>query len=211
MRGYHMTVAAGVLSLCAFTAWDSSAQQCVAEQPCFTEHYQDCHTVRFAFNWGEDWDYYNIRYRKVGGGVAQIENETGTFAIPNARPSSTYTISVQGCYTRFLAPSRCSAWVEESVTTVGDFGPDTCRPGYVWREASPTDHVCVHPDDREEVRTDNALAASRRQPGVWGPNTCKAPYVWREAFSGDAVCVPVETRTRVQRQNARAAETRICR
>jgi hypothetical protein len=27
----------------------------------------------------------------------------------------------------------------------GDYGADTCLNGYVWREATPTDHVCVTP------------------------------------------------------------------
>lgn len=72
-----------------------------------------------------------------------------------------------------------------------DFGPDTCRQGYVWREARPTDHVCVTPATRDRARYDNSRAAGRRDPGHggYGPNACKEGYVWREAFSGDVVCV----------------------
>jgi hypothetical protein len=41
------------------------------------------------------------------------------------------------------------------------YGPDTCRTGFVWREAYPGDHVCVRPWVREQARRDNALGAYR--------------------------------------------------
>ncbi|MGV3652093.1 MAG: hypothetical protein ACO1OK_11745, partial [Devosia sp.] len=44
----------------------------------------------------------------------------------------------------------------------GAFGPNTCIPGFVWREAFGGDVVCVTPDRRETVRQENAIAASRR-------------------------------------------------
>ena len=37
----------------------------------------------------------------------------------------------------------------------GAFGPDTCRPGYVWRSAVPGDTVCVTPERRAAVRQEN--------------------------------------------------------
>ena len=39
---------------------------------------------------------------------------------------------------------------------------DTCRDGFVWREAVPGDHVCVPPETRLQAQNDNALATSRR-------------------------------------------------
>src|SRR5205807_3367638 len=76
----------------------------------------------------------------------------------------------------------------------GAYGPDTCFPGYVWREASPTDHVCVLPATRAQAAHDNSQAASRVQPGggPFGPDTCVQGYVWRAAFPGDHVCVTPE-------------------
>ncbi len=215
MRNYQKALAAGVVSIGALTAWDSSAgdvRQCPVDRPCFNGAYQECRTVQFEFTGVQGWDYYNVRYRTASGGVAQVENETGRFSITNARPNSTYTISVQGCDRRFLASSKCSPWVEESVSTVGDFGPDTCRAGFVWREASPSDHVCVRPEVRAQVAADNAQAASRRQPGggPWGPNTCMSPYVWREAFPGDGVCVDVAVREQMRRLNQEPNANRVC-
>lgn len=45
--------------------------------------------------------------------------------------------------------------------TGGDFGPDTCKPGFVWREAFSDDRVCVTPESRTRAATDNSLAGSR--------------------------------------------------
>jgi hypothetical protein len=92
------------------------------------------------------------------------------------------------------------------------YGPDTCKQGFVWREASPSDHVCVEPTVRAEARSDNALAPSRRNPmgGPYGPDTCLQGYVWREAFPGDHVCVSGETRSAAAGDNALAATRKAC-
>lgn len=68
---------------------------------------------------------------------------------------------------------------------------DTCRSGYVWREAFPRDRVCVTPETRAQAAQDNSQATARRQPGGGpsGPNTCLQGYVWREAGPNDLVCV----------------------
>ncbi|CAF2615636.1 unnamed protein product [Rotaria sp. Silwood2] len=88
---------------------------------------------------------------------------------------------------------------------------DRCLQGYVWREAKPSDHVCVTPTIRSQTKADNAAADSRRNPfgGDYGPDTCKQGYVWREAYSSnDHVCVLPATRTQVQNDNNQAADRR---
>jgi len=40
-------------------------------------------------------------------------------------------------------------------------GSDTCKSGYVWRQAWPEDHVCVTTATRSQAQSDNAAAASR--------------------------------------------------
>jgi hypothetical protein len=83
------------------------------------------------------------------------------------------------------------------------FGPDTCAQGYVWREAIPSDHVCVTPDVRSRTQQENSTAASLRDPnGAYGSNSCKPGYVWRNAFNGDAVCVTPDIRSQVAAENA---------
>lgn len=75
--------------------------------------------------------------------------------------------------------------------TVLPYGPYTCIPGYVWREAIPDDYVCVTPDVRAQGWADNAQAAARvsQTDHTYGPDTCIMGYVWRGITSTDHVCV----------------------
>jgi hypothetical protein len=88
---------------------------------------------------------------------------------------------------------------------------DICRQGYVWREASPADHVCVPPETRTGTAEENQLADTRRSPtgGPYGPDTCVQGYVWRDAFAGDHVCVGVESRDRASTDNGLADSRRL--
>src|SRR4051794_36939112 len=92
----------------------------------------------------------------------------------------------------------------------GDFGPDTCLNGYVWRAASPTDHVCVTPVVRARTEADNANAWARRSPtgGPFGPDTCLQGYVWRDAFTNDHVCVSPAGRSQAAADNGAAGSRR---
>lgn len=100
-----------------------------------------------------------------------------------------------------LGPSR-RANKTAGPASAKPFGPDTCQQGFVWREAIPSDHVCVSPASRSFVTSENSLAASRRNPtGPYGSDTCKTGYVWREAFSSDRVCVSPARRAFVAKEN----------
>lgn len=86
------------------------------------------------------------------------------------------------------------------------YGPDTCKQGYVWREATPEDHVCVVPETRAQARRDNAQARYRvsRVSQASGPGTCRTGYVWREATADDLVCVTPAIRAQARADNAAA-------
>jgi hypothetical protein len=88
--------------------------------------------------------------------------------------------------------------------------PDTCLPGFVWREAVTGDKVCVTPETRDQTAADNAQADARRSPtgGDYGPDTCLDGFVWRVATPADLVCVPPETRDQAASDNAAAASRR---
>jgi hypothetical protein len=118
----------------------------------------------------------------------------------SARRGFWATLSVAAALAVIVAPALAD----------GDFGPDTCLNGFVWREANAADHVCVTPAVRTQTRQDNALAASRRSPtgGPFGPNTCLSGFVWRVAFKDDLVCVTPATRDQAQSDNANAAPRR---
>src|SRR3954449_13261230 len=92
------------------------------------------------------------------------------------------------------------------VATFGAYGPDTCTPTNVWREATPTDHVCVDPTTRFFVQQDNEQPTRFRSPngGEFGPDTCQQRYVWREATPTDPLCVAPTVRDTHQRLNERA-------
>lgn len=106
------------------------------------------------------------------------------------------------------ALSLAAALVAPAPAAIADdfaYGPDTCRTGYVWREASPLDRVCVLPASRTQVQRENRVAMFRIDPaGAYGPFSCVAGFVWREAFAGDAVCVTPTRRATVSRENAEA-------
>lgn len=89
--------------------------------------------------------------------------------------------------------------------------PDTCKSGYVWRDARPGDHVCVTPATRAQAQYDNSQAANRiaSYGGSYGSTTCKSGYVWREAYAGDHVCVTPATRSQAQYDNAQAPYRRL--
>lgn len=116
-----------------------------------------------------------------------------------------YTLTAPGLYK--LATMSANAPL--SFTVVGDFGPDTCQEGYVWREAFAGDHVCVLPETRRQPAIDNGLAASRVDPhGGSGAKSCVTGYVWRAARPNDDVCVTPATRDRAAADNA-AAKSRL--
>ncbi|MHB1111353.1 MAG: SH3 domain-containing protein [Devosia sp.] len=90
------------------------------------------------------------------------------------------------------------------------YGPDTCKDGFVWRDAIPGDHVCVTPDRRSTAASENAIAGSRVDPGgAYGPNSCVVGFVWREAYAGDVVCVTGERRSQVKQENIEGPSHRV--
>ena len=108
------------------------------------------------------------------------------------------------------ASMLAGASVPASASAAGDHGPLTCLDGYVWRQATPQDHVCVTPAVRAQTARDNALASSRRSltPGTFEPDLCAPGYVWREAVPGDHVCVTPATWQQVHDDNLTAGARR---
>lgn len=87
---------------------------------------------------------------------------------------------------------------------VCDRAVGTCIEGFVWRQASGDDRVCVTPESRYQAALENAQAAARRNPngGAYGPDTCLQGFVWRDGFANDHVCVTGERRSVVAQENA---------
>jgi hypothetical protein len=194
----------------------SDVRQCPADRPCITELYQSGSTLIIGWDGHENFDHYNFRWSRPGRAETQSEvrgGGRGSFRINNINSDTRYIVKVQGCNRSPFGRSSCTPWYEDSFDTRSELhhGPDTCKNGFVWREARPGDHVCVTPQTRSQTAADNRMAASRRSPngGPYGPDTCKQGYVWREAFPGDLVCVPPQTRAQAAEDNSLAASRRV--
>jgi hypothetical protein len=123
---------------------------------------------------------------------------------PAARETSPSTLFCSTCRTQAKVCIR-----EHASRHVA--GSDTCVKGYVWRQATPDDHVCVTPAVRSQTQSENAQAYDNADPtkGVYGPNTCSSPYVWRIADDLDYVCVTPATRAQTLADNAAAGSRHI--
>ncbi|MCA0155348.1 fibronectin type III domain-containing protein [Tsukamurella sp. M9C] len=189
---------------------------CAVGQPCIDNLYQTGTTIVVEWKGDQEWDAYNVRWSRPGRAETQhavAGGRRGSFRITTVNPGVTYTVKVQGCETHVLSSSTCSPWEEASITARPNlpYGPDTCKQGFVWREARTSDRVCVTPSTRTATAEENRLAASRRQPGggAYGPNTCRQGFVWREAYAGDVVCVTPASRSRAHADNAAASSRRV--
>jgi hypothetical protein len=184
----------------------------------YAADYRGQHTIVLLFHRPSNCnDAFNVMVEVPPGGWNQVELDSngdgscialsGTCIYYarndkiNGNPDKPYIFKIQSCRTRTLAPSVCSPW--SSLAYYLPYGPDTCQDGYVWREASASDHVCVAPSSRDEARTDNSQAPSRvsATDHSYGPDTCIPSFVWREAFQNDHVCVSPAVRDRTKSEN----------
>jgi hypothetical protein len=127
-----------------------------------------------------------------------------------ATAATLLTASVLGLGATLTAPTA-SAASTTGTPAVAAAHPDTCKNGYVWRDARPGDHVCVTPYRRDVTAYENSQAANRiaAYGGNYGSTTCKQGYVWREAYSGDHVCVTPASRDQNAYDNSQAANRRL--
>jgi hypothetical protein len=182
---------------------------------------------------GYDYDKYFINYTlktDPPSGPTTLHQGGGTWGyqrIDGLMPSRTYILQVQGCIKTLLGigSDKCLDWsAPVEATTLAyplDYGPDTCAPGFVWRDAFDGDHVCVTPQRRDQVAADNRQASNRTEAcavndqeaaqglpycSFAGPAYCKQGWVWREANPADHVCVTPAERDTVRNENATAEQ-----
>ena len=186
--------------------------------------------VRIPFDVNDLYRYYTVEYRVAeewDGGIGadrvmirETKNATLTKCSTGNQRSGgyrSYLLRDPGNRTPLESIDRNGVEVDviskdpsagRAVVRIRSARPLRCVQGFVWREARPEDRVCVTPARRAEVREENRLADSRRQPGggAYGPDTCRQGYVWREAFPGDHVCVPPASRSKAREENSEAHE-----
>ncbi len=178
--------------------------------------------ARVPFDVGDPFHYYTVEYRTADGFdgglpastvmIHEVKLDPGagvyhTYLLrDNAAPGRppTQAVNANGVT---ISVDGTDAAAHQARVTIGDQIVARCLLGFVWREASTADQVCVPVATRTQTRADNAQAAARREPngGPFGPDTCRQGFVWREAFAGDHVCVPPPTRTQARADNAQAA------
>jgi hypothetical protein len=181
--------------------------------------------VRIPFDPGDLFHYYTVEFRmgrdqdtgipaaivllhEVRRGTPGDPTNTQYFSFLMIDPTGSRpprsSLNANGVTVSVLGVDAVAGRATVSVT--GNIA-QRCLQGFVWREARPSDQVCVTGAVRTETRQENQLAGSRRNPngGPFGPNTCLQGFVWREAFPGDQVCVLGASRTRAASDNAAAA------
>lgn len=155
------------------------------------------------------WVYTRVVYAKgcVGGGAALNIPLDGTAKL------NLFTLKYHNLCTNELPMSfraRIGSFPETPVSTCDcskplpapAYGPNSCRQGFVWRNAYPGDAVCVPPARMKQVEIENGNAASTRAgSGPSGPDTCKSGFVWRAARPSDLVCVTLQSRAVVKQEN----------
>jgi hypothetical protein len=112
--------------LAAAPAAAGPALGCAYDRPCIEAFYYAPSTGRLNARWLRDNDYelYNVRWTVDRGGRVGYFGQhevRGTLAKLPVRRSDRghpFTVSVQGCNTRFLAPSVCSPWESSTLTPV---------------------------------------------------------------------------------------------
>ena len=170
--------------------------------------------ARVPFDPGDLFHYYTVEVRApigVDAGIGPMrvsihEVRGGVSYLVRSGRTAVESLNDGANQVSITTVSKNAATATAVVTITGQIAR-RCLNGYVWREARSSDHVCVTPSRRSQVRQENALAASRHNPngGAYGPDTCNVGFVWREAFGGDHVCVPPAERTVARNENATAA------
>ncbi|WP_433679879.1 PASTA domain-containing protein [Nocardia sp. CA-119907] len=93
-------------------------------------------------------------------------------------------------------PAAKTEVAKDTVITVTVSQGPACKTGFVFRLATPGDHVCVTQTIADRTKTENSRAPSRvsSTDHTYGPDTCISGYVWREAVKDDHVCVLPQSR-----------------
>ncbi|MBW4717165.1 hypothetical protein [Saccharothrix obliqua] len=168
--------------------------------------------LRIPFDPADPFRYYTVEYRAKTGWSAGIP--ANTVLIHEVRNGTPYLLRtrggtrnpVQSLYANGVSVQINWQDANNASVSVSSEITERCLQGYVWREARPSDRVCVVPAVRQQAWADNAVAASRWVNGPYGPHTCVSGYVWREAFPGDDVCVLPANRSQAWADNAAAAD-----
>lgn len=210
--------------------------------PRVVEHHAGDTWIGVKWDAGSTYHKYfvNITHVTASGEWVKVartieHNDDGTWGyqrVDGLDPGETYAFKVQGCTKSLLglAEDNCWGWSQPyTASTVAPppIDPRSCISGFVWREATLGDLVCVTPEVRAQARRDNQLAPQRRiGPPIFVPDKCplnnpksrqcyafnvpcKSGFVWRASTPTDYVCVPPATRDQTWTDNAQERARRV--
>ncbi len=100
-----------------------------------------------------------------------------------------------------LAAAALTVKVGSGATPALQLLKGSCKTGFVKRNATPTDTVCVTAESASRAFIDNELAKTRIAVSSSGPDGCRQGFVWREAVQGDVVCVTPASNVQARNDN----------
>jgi hypothetical protein len=172
--------------------------------------------ARIPFDAGDRFHYYTVEYRTADSWdtgipasivmINDVQNNNSYYQTTLIRQLGSFAGTGNGPPVQSVSVNGVTIAVQgtsgdQATVTISTNFALACAQGYVWREASPIDRVCVTPATRTETAADNGKAGSRHLPNS---TTCVQGYVWREAYPGDVVCVTPATRAQAATDDANA-------
>jgi hypothetical protein len=177
--------------------------------------------ARVPFDPADLFHYYTVEFRRADGWDSGFPTDTvliheiklntsdnqyhtyllRTLGTPDRTPIQ--SLNVNGVV---ISVGGVNAATNQATVTISSQIVGRCLQGYVWREGSASDHVCVSGATRSATAAQNAAGPSHRAGGgAYGPDTCNQGFVWRDAFANDHVCVSGAVRTQAAADNAQAS------
>ncbi|MGH7050272.1 MAG: hypothetical protein ACREE5_06475 [Acetobacteraceae bacterium] len=172
--------------------------------------------ARIPFDKNDRFHYYTVEYRTADGWdsgipaaivlINEVKDNGSYYQTTLIRTLGNFAGTGNGPPVQSLSANGVSISVQSTAAKTAVVKISTsfalpCAQGFVWREASSIDRVCVPSATRAEAAADNAKAGSRHLANA---ATCVQGFVWREAFPGDFVCVTPMVRSQARADDANA-------